>query len=287
MKSAFHARRDRGLTLVETMVATTAMLIMGGIIFYTFNAGMVLFAKNTSVNSAHQQARVAVLTMEQDLHSAISIPQLVDSSKNPVAGTGPAAGISFQMFSAGPFRVLATAAAGQTQIRINTTVTTYPAPSYAPVTNTYTPIVGQRLCLPLHQIEADIAAVSGTATDRIITLANNLTAPVETSLLDANNVAQTVVATCFVTDRYYFIVNNKQLVYYKPGVTAGRVLANDITSATPFSIPTTAAGSAYNRFVAAINLSTAEASTSNRGFKAANMFLNSMVPYRAKLCYYQ
>ena len=60
-------------------------------------------------------------------------------------------------------------------------------------------------------------------------------------------------------------------------------MTNDITSATPFSIPVTAAGAQYNRFVAAINLSTADAGTSNRGFRAANMFLNSMVPYRARL----
>jgi hypothetical protein len=61
-------------------------------------------------------------------------------------------------------------------------------------------------------------------------------------------------------------------------------MANDITTTSPFSIPLTQAGAQYNRFVAAINLSTADDRSSNRGFKAANMFLNSMVPYRARLC---
>ena len=275
------------MTMVETLVATAAMLIIGGLIFYTFNAGMILFAKNTSVNSAHQQARIAVLTMEQDLHASVSIPQLVDVNKNPVSGTGPAPGISFQMFSMGPFKVNATAASGQNQIHINMTVTTFPAPSYTAVNTPYTPIVGQHLCLPLHQIELDITAASGSATDRTITLASNLPVPVETTLLDANSVSQNVVSTCFITDRYYFIVTNGQLIYYKPSFPSGRALANNITSATPFGIPATTAGSPYNRFVAAINLSSAESSTTNRGFKAANMFLNSMVPYRSKLCFFQ
>lgn len=281
------ARRKEGMTLIETLVSTAAMALIGCLIFYTFYNGMMLFAKNTSVNAAHQQARTAVLTMEQSLHSSVSIPQLVDTNKNAIAGSGPAAGISFQQLSMGPFKVIATAPSGQNQIHVNTTVTTYPAPSYSATTTTYVPIVGQRLCLPLHQIELDIAAVSGSGPDRVITLASNLTVPVETTLPDANNVNQTVVPTCFITDRYYFVVNNGQLLYYKPGNTSGRMLANNITSATPFGIPSSTAGTPYNRFVAAINLSTAESSTTNRGFKAANMFLNAMVPYRTKLCFYQ
>ena len=64
-------------------------------------------------------------------------------------------------------------------------------------------------------------------------------------------------------------------------------MANDLTSATPFSIPVTPLGAPFNRFVAAINLVTADNTTSNRHFKAANMFLNAMEPYRARLCTYQ
>ena len=269
-------RSVRASALVEVMISTTVMAIVSSIVFSILISGTVLFAKNTAVNMAHQQARVAVLTMEEDLHSAVSIPQLADANRAPVAGSGPTAGISFQIYAAGPFQVLSTAASGQNQITVRCV--------------NYTPKVGQRFCLPLHQIELDITAVSagsGTgAANRTLSLASNLTRPVETTLDNAGT-AMAVVVTGFITDKYVYVVKNGELRYFKPGDTVGKLLASDITAPTPFSIPTTPLGAPYNRFVAAINLSTADHTTSNRGFKAANMFLNAMVPYRSKLCYYQ
>lgn len=262
----------RGAALIELMVSTTIVLMTGSIIFYILNTGMVLFAKNTAINLAHQQARVAVLTMEADLHSAVSIPQLVDANRNPVAGNGPAAGISFQLYAKGPLKVATSAAAGQNQINVRV--------------NGYTPKVGQRLCIPTHQIEFDITGVGAGTTDRILTLASNLPVNVATTLYDpGTNSNINVNVVCFITDRMHYVVTNGELRYYGPSQPAGgRLLADDITSSTPFSIPLTAAGAQYNRFVAAINLSTADSGSSNRNFKAANMFLNAMVPYRARLC---
>ena len=266
----------RASALVEVMISTTVMAIVSSIVFSILNSGTILFAKNTAVNMAHQQARVAVLTMEADLHGAVSIPQLADANRAPVAGSGPAAGISFQIYAAGPFQVLSTAAIGQNQISVRCV--------------NYTPIVGQRFCLPLHQIELDITGVSaGSGTggaNRTLTLASNLTRPVEVTLDNAGT-PTAVVVTGFITDKYIYVVKNGELRYFKPGDTVGKLLANDITAPTPFSIPATPLGAPYNRFVAAINLSTADHTSSNRGFKAANMFLNAMVPYRSKLCYYQ
>jgi hypothetical protein len=267
----------RGVALIELMVSTTIVMLTGGIIFSILNSGMILFAKNTAINMAHQQARVAVLQMEQDLHAAVSIPQLVDANKVGVAGNGPAAGISFQLYAQGPLQIAPATSPvntlGQNQINVRV--------------NGFTPKVGQRLCIPTHQIELDITGVGAGSTDRILTLASNLTADVKTTLYDAatnQNVAVNVV--CFITDRMSYVVNSGgELRYYAPSQpAAGRLMANDITSATPFSIPVTPAGAQYNRFVAAINLSTADDRSSNRGFKAANMFLNAMVPYRARLC---
>lgn len=262
--------------LIEVLISSAVMAVVSGIVYSILNSGMILFAKNTAVNMAHQQARVAVLTMEDDLHNAISIPQLADANRAPVIGNGPAAGISFQVHAAGPFQVMATAPSGQNQITIRC--------------GSYAPTVGQRFCLPLHQTELDITAVgvaSGTGGGtRTLTLASNLTRPVETSLDNAGTMTA-VVVTGFITDKYIYVVKNGELRYFKPGDTNGKMLANDITTLTPFSIPVTPLGAPYNRFVAAINLSTADHTSSNRGFKAANMFLNAMVPYRSKQCYYQ
>lgn len=268
-------RHCRGLSLIEILVATAAMAIMGSIVFTLLNAGTILFTKNTAINVAHQQARIAVLTMEHDLHSAISIPQLVDADRKalPSGTTAPAAGISFHLFSEGPFELVATAAAAQKQIRVNS--------------KNYKPMVGQRLNLPLHQIEKNITGVSGAgSTNCVLTLESNLPWSVDKSV-DDGGAPLDVIVTGFTSERYYYVVKNGELRYFRPGDSVGKVLATDITSPTPFSVPATPLGAPYNRFVAAINLSTADHTSSNRKFKSANMFLNAMVPYRAKLCNYQ
>ena len=271
-KKNSHFGGVEGSTLIELLISTGIVALTGGIIFAILNSGLILFSKNTAINMAHQQARVAVLTMEQDLHEAISIPQLVNASKVAVAGNGPAAGISFQLYAQGPLKVASQANAGQSQVNVRV--------------NGYVPKVGQRLCIPSHQIEYDIVGVGSGTTDRVLTLSSNISVDVKTVLYDSGtNTNVNVNVVCFITDRIYYVVSNGELRYYAPNQpTTGKFLANDITSSTPFSIPVTPLGAQFNRFVAAINLSTADDRSSNRNFKAANMFLNALVPYRARLC---
>lgn len=264
-----------GFTLVEMLITTAIVAVTGTIIFTILHTGMVLYAKNTAINVAHQEARVAVMQMEQDIHGAISVPQMTDTSRTPLTGalaSGPAAGISFQVYASGPFIVAADAAAGQSQIQIQT--------------NGVTPVVGQRLIIPTHQIELDITAVSGGGSNSNLTLASVLPVSVLTSL---GSPATAVKVVCFITDRVAYVVQNSQLVYYgRQNVsTVPKVIAMDITTTTPFSVPATPLGAPYTRFVAAINLSTADASSSNRKYKAANMFLNALEPCRAQMCQYQ
>jgi prepilin-type N-terminal cleavage/methylation domain-containing protein len=274
-RKAFHSHR-RAFALIELMVTTSVVAITGSIIYYIIYTGMTLFAKNTAINMAHQEARVAVLQMEQDLHGAVSIPQLTDGSRNPIAGSGPAAGISFQLFASGPFMVTPNASttgysASQNQVSVRC--------------NGVVPVVGQRLIIPTHQIELDITAVGTGTTDRTLTLASNL--PQSVITLEGTPAAQVNIA-CFITDRVAYVVNGSQLYYYgRQSNNTYRVIANDLTSPTPFSIPATPLGAPFNRFVAAINLVTADTTSSNRKFRAANMFINSMEPFRARLCTYQ
>ncbi len=272
---ASRSRKVAGLTLMETLVASAAMSIVGCMVYYLLIAGTILFTKNTAINVAHQQARVAVLTMEGDLHSAISIPQLVDLDRKPLPSgtTAPAAGISFQLFAEGPMEIVETAAAGQRQIRVNS--------------QGFKPKAGQRFNLPLHQTELTIKDVSGAGSSNcVLTLEKNLPWSIDKTL-DNGGAPLPVIVTGFTSERYFYVVKDGELRYFKPGDATGRMLANDITSPTPFSVPLTPLGASYNRFVAAINLSTADESSSNRNFKSANMFLNAMVPYRAKLCNFQ
>lgn len=260
--------RQSGFTLIEVLISTAMIGLTGGIIFVVSNTGMVLFAKNSAINVAHQQARSSVMQMVQDIHSAVSYPRLVDTSLVVVTGTGPAAGISFQLMSGGPFKINANAAASQNQVAV--------------LTNSFTPVAGQRLIIPAHKIELDITAVSKAGFVSTLTLSGTLSSAVTVSA-SGNN--YNVVS--FITDRVYYVVANGNLNYYPRNSSTPSNMAQNITNAKPFTIPTTVSGALNNQFVAVINLSTADASTNNRGYKSANMFLNAQVPIMARMTIYQ
>src|ERR1700716_1647202 len=133
--------QKRGTTLVETIFTTVLVGVVGLVIYSLLNIGTILGAKNTAVNTAHQQARTAMLQMVQDIHSSISLPQLVDAGGNLISGQGPAAGIAFQLWSSGPHRVASDKTTSDNTVVINTTATIN------------APVAGQRLIIPGHQIE--------------------------------------------------------------------------------------------------------------------------------------
>src|ERR1700732_647436 len=156
----------RGFTLIEAMFTTVLIGALGFIIYSLLNSGMVLGAKNTAVNTSHQQARVAMMDMIQDLHSSVSLPALANASGTPYPSPAPtnAEGISFQQWSSGPHRIKNDANAGQNQITLNLTTGT----------GNPTPVAGQHLIVPAYQIEADITAVSGATSNFTVTLGSTL-----------------------------------------------------------------------------------------------------------------
>jgi hypothetical protein len=264
-----------GLTLVEIMMAMGMLGVFGIAVYSMLNVGMVLGAKNTAVNTAHQQARTAMLQMIQDLHSAVSLPTLIDINGaalvNPAPNTG-APGISFQLWSAGPYQICADSAAGASTINIQ-------IPN-----GSKTPVVGQRVIVQGHRIEEDLTLVTSLGGGVYqLTLANPL----------INAIAGTGSPTfynvsCFLTDRCSYTVRNGSLEWNGPTTRKSfAMLGTDIISPTPFTIPNTPAGALYYRFVAAINLCTSDSKYDKRGFKSANILLNGQVPTRARLTDYQ
>jgi Tfp pilus assembly protein PilE len=260
---------ERGSSLIE-LLATVAIIAVVGLVLYSLlSFTIILGAKNAAINTAHQQARAAMVRMQQDLHSAVSMPYLVDANGNAVTGTGAtAAGISFQAWSSGPHAITSDAAAGQNQINIKVT-------SGQP-----TPIAGQRLIMPSHQIEDDIAAVSGSSANLTLTLAHNLPVAIAGT--------STYSIVCFITERCsYTAINGVLDRKWSTASNSPSVMGHNITTTAPFSTPTAASGSLYSRFVAAINLSTADSNYTNRSFKSANIYLNGQVPTKARLTTYQ
>src|ERR1700736_1248572 len=98
----------RGFKLIELMFTTLLIGVLGLIIYSLLNTGMVLGAKNTAVNTAHQQARIAMLEMLQNLHSSVSVPALADASGTPYPSRAPASAqaIALQQWRAGPDKVI-------------------------------------------------------------------------------------------------------------------------------------------------------------------------------------
>lgn len=268
MKASPQSQRARaGYTLTEMMVSTSIFGGVGLVLFSFLWSGSILLAKNTSINLAHQQARLAVVRMEDDIHAAVSVPALVDSSRNTVAAPGPAAGIAFQSWAAGPYQVYA----GDYKTTQNTIDL---------IANGTVPQVNQRLNITTHAIENYITAVTSSGGKYHLTLDSNLANEVNTTLNG------TAVDICgFITDQTAYVVQSNQLRRYsRKGGATYTILVTDVTAATPFSTPLSVTGAPYNRFVAAVNLSCADVTSTSQKFRAANMYLNSMVPYRSKLC---
>ncbi len=271
----FTLRPVRGTTLLELSIAISLIGVLGLSIYSILNVGMILGAKNTAVNTAHQQARIAMLQMIQDLHSAVSLPALTDANSVPINNPTPntaAAGISFQLWAAGPFQICADATADSNVVRVQ----------LAP--NDTVPKEGERLIVESHQIEQDITAVSNLGGRKYDL---TLTSPIGVAI-QGTGAPTSYNIPCFIADRVSYVVNNGALEWHGPTKKkAFALLGNDIISPTPFSIPSTPGGALYYRFVAAIDLSTADSKSSNRGFKSANILLNGQVPMRARLTTYQ
>lgn len=266
-----------GTTLVETIFTTVLVGVVGLVIYSLLNIGTILASKNIAVNGAHQQARTAMLQMVQDLHGSVSLPQLVDINGSPSPTPNPnatptptpaptaAPGIAFQLFASGPHRVTSDVTTLQKNVTIVSVNVLNPQPS-----------PGQRLIIPGHGIEDDITAVSVTGWKTYtLTLANNVPVPIDASM---GNIP------CFITDRCSYIIQNQELHWTGPTTKKTfSVMGQNIISPNPFSVPPTASGALYYRFVAAIDLSTSDLKFSNRGFKSANILLNGQVPIRTRM----
>ena len=50
-----------GFTAAEMVVSTMVMAILGIVFLNVLNSGMILYAKNTAVNSAHEEAREGII----------------------------------------------------------------------------------------------------------------------------------------------------------------------------------------------------------------------------------
>jgi hypothetical protein len=157
---------NSGFTAAEVAVATGVMAILGIVVFNVLNSGMILYAKNAAVNSAHEEAREGITRLTRDIHAAISVPQLRSSSHDTTyTATG-----SFSVASSTPVNGVAPTAAG-----VSFQDVVQGSPDYVwqdPNSSTLIlikdpgdqPIPGMRLIVPFWGIEDDIIKVTAAGT---------------------------------------------------------------------------------------------------------------------------
>ena len=264
----FSSSRREGFTLVELMVTSAVIGGVGLVLYSLLNINMILGAKNTAINTTHEQARVAMLDVLRDLHSAVSAPVLTDSAG--VAYPSPptfAEGVAFQKWASGPYAIKTDALTNQKVIHV------------ALLANQTIPIFygtkTQKLIVPTYQIEDYITAISGTKSDLSITLTNNLPIAIKGTGSAAGHVV------CFITDCCSYTVSNSTLKWNYRGVSYSKSTGNNITNPTPFYIPTSGVGAGFN------SLSTSDLKSSNRGYKSVNIMINGQAPIKAQLTTYQ
>jgi type II secretory pathway pseudopilin PulG len=219
----FSGSRLAAFTMVEIMVSTAAFALAGGVIYEVLTNGIILSAKNSAVNLAHQQTRQAADRIIRDIHNAISVPVLMDVNRVALPNSvGPAPGIAFMLQSGPVLMVTATGTAPDDYSKDSTTIQVTGLGSFVPK-------VGQRFFIPTHQIEADIIAVNGST----LTLATSLGVPVHVTNSPANF---NVVA--YIADVVSYVMVSGELRFYGSASSSEyQVVARNQMNPQPFGLP--------------------------------------------------
>jgi type II secretory pathway pseudopilin PulG len=281
--------QKRGFTLIETVMAMASVGVVGLSIFYTLYYGLLLYTKNSAMNVSHEEARLALLQLDGDLHQAVSPLSLTDSNGNMVSGTSANAGVEFQMMLTATdyCQVSGSASAGQDVVNVAM------PPGYP------TPYVGARLIIPAFEVEYDLSAVSVSGSIATCTLSSNLSNAVNGS---SNNIP------CFFTQRVYYYVNGPPN-YVVGGVTVTPPLtltyigvnrtatysvgSDDLTSRDPFSIPSTSGsdGAPNYHALTVTGLTAEDPQTYNLNtvfqFSTSSIMLNGQIPTYSTVTTYQ
>jgi hypothetical protein len=302
MKRPLLFRRNKSaFSIIEMMMVTAIIGITGAAMLECLITGMTLFAKNTAMNTTHEESRRGMNRLVRDIHLAVSVPQLIDSSFNsidsqPMASGVPTgtAGVSFQIVAHGPDYVF-NDPAGNNMIMIRDDANG----------GGYSPHPGQRLIAPMWELEDDIykVAAAGSANHHNVWCTNG------TDVVISKTKNPATYAITYYTSRIAYMVKNGRTVtingvtqyldgelhrfeqYFYNGnsnpvwVDMGTV-ARSVTSATPFTVPLNPSGTPDNRYVG-VSLKTGNSGYSNRNYRDINTVLNTQIPYRSKLTIYQ
>lgn len=267
----------QGIALIEVLVTLTIVAVTGAILLSAMQAIAVNSAKNSAINLAHQQARQAIGRVVEEIRESASLPQLLDENLNTLPGShGPAAGVTYQVIVAGPYRVFNNANANSPNIRV---FREQDKGSEKDKTKDWDELIkksnGLRLIVPAFQLEKDIVAVHGFS-------GNQASSVHDVRLNERLGVNITChqgdpVYPAYFTQRSALVVANGELRHYRKFPGTYSVVARNLVGTKPFTIP-----QGNNRFVH-LDLLARDSRISNRGYKAVDLRLSFSVPIRYQL----
>lgn len=214
MKTSRIIRNERaGFTITEMSVGMAVLGLLGIVFFQVLQSGLVLSAKNTAVNAAHEETRQGIQRMTRDIHASVSVPQLrrIDTSTNPrtypvinstlsptalPSATPPtAAGVSFLNIASGPDYVWNDPNGGS-KIMIKD--------------GADRPLPGMRLIIPAWGMEDDIVKATGasTAGHTNVFTAQSL----ETNVKNSKTYGGSVYAITYYANRVMYLVEGGTFV---------------------------------------------------------------------------
>lgn len=259
-----------GFTLVELMIASGVLLMVGIAIWTVLHTVMVLSAKNEAINLTHQQGREVVNRISREIRSSVSALQLVDASFNPVSGTNQAAGVVFQTVFRGPNQIHNNCTSASNNVRI----TRDPAVDGDPTR-------GMRLIIPAIQVEADIDnAPGGNGQNGVqdIQLVNGFgsyTTPTNQDLTCNNG---NPVYVTYVTQKSAFILVAGELRYYSHYLSGQySVIARNLATSAPFSLKN------GNTSTLVVSFVVRDSRVSSRNYGSVDLTINSTIPCRYRM----
>lgn len=123
-------QRAAAFTVPELLIAAGIFGVVSTVLFSILQASSVLLAKNWGINMTHNVARMGSERLFSLVQTSIAAPILVDASLNPIAGNGPAAGITFmRMATSSTYTNVNTVTASGNSLKLRRSDTqTMPAP---------------------------------------------------------------------------------------------------------------------------------------------------------------
>jgi type II secretory pathway pseudopilin PulG len=212
MKRRTHKSNIRAFTVAEIMVAVGVLSLLGLVFFSVLKTALVLFAKNTAVNIAHEEAREGINRLTRDIHASVSMPQLcdLDTSTSPVTLAAPSpsptpisgvavgpmfAAVTFQNVSNGP-NYIWNDPSGSSLIMIR---------------DNYNVVAGQHLLIPfwgaLYEQDIYKATAGGAANHSNIFINNDYQTGIQPRAANSG-----IYAITYYTDRVAYAVMNGTFV---------------------------------------------------------------------------